>query len=381
MKTIPFGRPMIGKEEKEAVSDVLDGQILVHGPKTGEFEAAFASYVKASSAVSVSSCTAGLHLFYFNRGIRDGDEVIVPAQTHVATAHVVELCGAKPVFVDAEIGSGNIDINQIEAAITDKTKAVSVVHFLGMPVDMTRINAIAQKHGLLVIEDCALAIGARLDGCHVGLHGDIGSFSFYPVKHMTTAEGGMLISQHDDILKLLSRQKAFGVDRHMGERKIPGEYDVKQLGFNYRLNEIQAAIGIEQVKRLPDFLARRKSNYIRLHRQLAEVEEVDLFESSHDRFESSYYCLSVLLKPSLVDKRFEIIQNLKRNGIGTSIYYPRPVPHFTYYREKYGYQESSFPVAARISYCSIALPVGPHLSEEDMDYIVYHLKSAIKEAV
>jgi dTDP-4-amino-4,6-dideoxygalactose transaminase len=372
-----FARPLLGEEEKEAVNRVLSGPILVHGPKAHEFEEAFAAFTRAPFAVSVSSCTAALHLAYFYLGIGPGDEVIVPAQTHVATAHAVELCGAKPVFVDAEIRTGNIDLDRIEKAIGPRTKAISIVHFLGMPVAMDRVNAIAQKRGLFVVEDCALAVGTRYRGVHAGLHGDVGCFSFYPVKHFTTAEGGMLVTRHEKVAAKIARQKAFGVDRTVGERKVPGVYDVTMLGFNYRMNEIQAAIGIEQLKRVPGFLEKRRRNHERLSRLLAAIPEVSLFESSGGDFQSSHYCLSALLKNPA--QRFEIIRALKERGIGTSVYYPEPVPFFTYYREKYGAPKTAFPVARRISESSISLPVGPHLEAEDMDVIAEALKQAIAE--
>lgn len=377
MRNIPFGKPIIGKEEKEAVARVLEGTTLVHGPLAKEFEQAFAAYTKAPFAISVSSCTAGLHLAYFYYGIKPGDEIIVPAQTHVATAHAVEFCGAKPVFVDAEKNTGNIDIDQIEAHITAKTKAISVVHYLGMPVDMDRINAIAKKHNLYVIEDCALAIGTYYNGIHAGLHGDLGCYSFYPVKHMTTTEGGMILTKHEQLAAKVQRQKAFGVDRTVGERKVPGVYDVTMLGYNYRLNEVQAAMGIEQVKRLDSFLAKRKENYEALNSGLKSLNEVSLLQSSYGKFQSSYYCLSLILNKEWADKRFEIVSILNEQGIGTSVYYPKPVPHMQYYREKYGYTETSFPVASLISYNSIALPVGPHLSVDDMNYIVEGVKNAL----
>lgn len=379
MRIIPFGKPMIGKEEKKSVLQVLNGDILVHGPRAKEFEASFASFTGAQHAVSVSSCTAGLHLSYFYLGLSQGDEVIVPAQTHVATAHAVELCGAKPIFVDAEETTGNIDIEQIEAQITENTRAISVVHFLGMPVNMARIIEIAKKHNLFVVEDCALAIGTYFAGIHAGLHGDAGCFSFYPVKHMTTAEGGMIITKHREFAERTAKVRAFGVDRHVDERQIPGVYDVNMLGFNYRLNEIQAAIGIEQVKRLNSFLRKRKENYEALSASIEDIDELKQFKSSHDLYQSSYYCLSILLDNLYSKKRFEIINHLKQKGIGTSVYYPRPVPHFTFYRDKYGYEEGSFPVAARISNSSIALPVGPHLNIEDMEYIAVCLKQAINK--
>jgi len=378
-RVIPFGKPMIGEEEKNAVLEVLNGSILVHGPRVKEFEAAFAKFTGAPHAVSVSSCTAALHLAYFYLGLKTGDEVIVPAQTHVATAHAVELTGAKPIFVDAEKQTGNIDIDQIESKITSRTKALSVVHFLGMPVDMDRLMKIARKHGLFVVEDCALAIGSFYRGVHAGLHGDVGCFSFYPVKHMTTAEGGMLISRHDEVAKKIERQKAFGVDRHVGERSVPGVYDVNMLGFNYRLNEIAAVLGIEQLKRMDGFLARRKENFEFLRRGLATLDEISQFQSSRGDFQSSYYCLSILLKPSWVAKRPQMVASLKQNGVGTSVYYPQPVPLMSYYREKYVYRKEDFPTASWISESSISLPVGPHLGLEDMEYIVQCVKNALSE--
>ena len=379
MRTIPFGKPLVGEKEKEAVMNVLNGPILVHGPRAVEFEKAFAGFTGAAHAVSVSSCTAALHLSYFYLGIGKGDEVLVPAQTHTATAHAIELCGGRPVFVDAEGETGNIDLDQMEEKITPETKALSVVHYLGMPVNMARVKSLARKYRLFVVEDCALAVGTRFHGIHAGLHGDVGCFSFYPVKHMTTAEGGMLITEREEIARKISRQKAFGVDRHMGERTVPGVYDVTMLGFNYRMNEIQAALGIEQLKRMDDFLKKREENYAALSGGLNDLEEVGLFRSSHDEYQSSYYCLSILLKGRLEKKRYDVVKSLKEAGVGTSVYYPKPVPHMTYYRDKYGYKEGSFPVAARISSSSIALPVGPHLEIEDIDYMVENLKRAIVE--
>lgn len=379
MRTIPFGKPIIGDEEKKAVADVLNGPILVHGPRSKEFEAHFSEFTDAPYSISVSSCTAALHLAYFHYKIKPGDEVIVPAMTHTATAHAIEFCGAKPVFVDAERETGNIDIDQITANITERTRAVSVVHYLGMPVNMEKINRIALDSRLFVVEDCALAIGTYFKGVHAGLHGDVGCFSFYPVKHMTTAEGGMLITRHAQIAEKITREKAFGVDRTPSERSIPGIYDVTLLGYNYRMNEIEAALGIEQLKKMDSFLKKRKHNYDILSKALENINEISMLKSSHGDYQSSYYCHSVQLNDNLIQKRFDIVQYLNRHGVGTSVYYPKPVPHFTYYKEKYGYNKDSFPVAAWISSSSIALPVGPHLDKEDMEYIADTLKGAIME--
>ena len=208
LRTIAFGRPMIGEAEKAAVAEVLSGPILVHGPRSQQFENDFAAWTGAPYAVSVSNCTAGMHLVYFAMGYGPGDEIIVPAMTHTATAHAACLVGATPVFVDCERRTGNIDIDAIENKITPRTRAISIVHFLGMPVDMVRINAIARKHNLFVLEDAALAVGTKLDGVHAGLHGDVGVFSFYPVKHITTAEGGMVITRNEDLARRIRLARA-----------------------------------------------------------------------------------------------------------------------------------------------------------------------------
>jgi dTDP-4-amino-4,6-dideoxygalactose transaminase len=378
-RTIPFGAPMIGAEERAAVAAVLDGPILVHGPRATQFEEAFAAYTGAPHALSVSSCTAGMHLVWFTLGLGPGDEVIVPAQTHVASAHAVELTGARAVFVDAEPATGNIDIGAIEAAITPRTKGITVVHYLGVPVDMPRVTALARKHGLFLLEDCALAIGTRVEGTHAGLLGDAGVFSFYPVKHMTTAEGGMVVTRNAELAAKLKLRKAFGVDRSHGERKIPGAYDVVALGFNYRMSEIHAALGIEQVKKLDGFLARRRENFRALRGVLADVPGVGVLDAPDGRLQSSWYCYAALLAPELAPRREQIIRALNERGVGTSVYYPQPVPRMAWYRERYGWKDGSFPAASRISDTSIALPVGPHLAPEDMAYIGRALAQALKE--
>ena len=223
-------------------------------------------------------------LFYHALGFGPGDEVIVPSQTHVATAHAVELTGARPVFIDANIRSGNMDTRAIEEFITTRTKALAVVHYLGVPAEMEKISKIAQKHGLFLLEDCALSPGASFNGVHTGLIGDAGCFSFYPVKHLTTAEGGMIILKDDELAKKLRLLKAFGVNRSHGERKIPGDYDVIELGYNYRMSEVHAAIGFEQMKKLPSFLQKRKENFLAL-------------EDSLHGFEDSVSCLSQSIRP------------------------------------------------------------------------------------
>ncbi len=378
--TIPFGRPMIGDEERDAVAEVLAGPVLSHGPRGHDFEHAFAEFTGAPHAIATSSCAAALHLAYLGLGIGPGDEVIVPAQTHVATAHVVEVLGAKPVFVDC-LRHGNIDVDAATAAVTDRTRAISVVHYLGLPVDMEAVLALARKHDLFVVEDCALALGATYDGVHTGLHGDVGCFSFYPVKHITTTEGGMAISRREDVALKLSKQRAFGIDRTVvAERRHSSAYDVELLGLNYRMSELNAAIGVEQLKKLPSFLEARERNARAIVAGLEGDERVEVLDTTGDaRARSSFYGIEAVLAKPFASRRDEVIEALKGNGLGVSIHYPRPVPLTTYYRGAYGYRDGQFPNAERISNESITLPVGPHLGEGDAERAVEILKATLDE--
>lgn len=375
---IPFARPSIDQDDREAVIGVLRGHILTHGPQCKSFEEEFGAFMgEGAHCVSVSSCMAALHLVYFFLRLEPGDEVIVPAQTHTATAHAVELTGARPVFVDCELQSGNIDVSKIEAAITPRTRALSLVHFVGIPCDMDAVMSIAEHHNLKVVEDCALAVGARYKGKHVGLHGDFGCFSFYPVKHITTAEGGMLVSRHQDAALAIAKLRAFGVDRSHSERDVPGMYDVVALGLNYRMSELQAALGRAQLKKADEMLRERAANFERLKSHLLTIDDVSILDGNEDSL-NSHYCLSVLFRGRLSAHRNAILERLKEAGVGTSIYYPQPVPRLSYYRNKYGYDDAQFPNATLISDSSIALPIGPHVDASDMDYVADKLKNIIK---
>jgi len=375
---IPFGKPLIGTAEKKAILKVMSGNILVHGPKVVEFEKNFSKFTKSPFAVSVSSCTAGMHLVYFTLGIEKGDEVIVPAQTHVATAHAVELTGAKAVFVDSNSEDGNIDLNKIEKFISKKTKAITIVHYLGIPVDMNKVNKIAKKYNLFVIEDCALALGSKINNKHVGLFGDVGVFSFYPVKHMTTAEGGMIICRNKNLVKQLTLKKAFGVDRNFNERKIPGSYDCVTLGFNYRMSELNSAIGIEQLKKIPFFLKKRQKNFQLLNSLLKNLKNIRIIDSNKDFLINSHYCFTILLNKKISRYRKNIIKKLNDLGIGTSIYYPQPVPRMKYYKKKYTYNKKNFINAEMFSDSSISLPVGPHLKESHMKFIAKNIINIVE---
>jgi len=374
---IPFGRPMLGAEEAAAVAQVLAGPQLVHGPVARDFEQAFAARAGVDHAVSLSSCTAGLHLSLLASGIGPGDAVLVPAMTHVATAHAVEHCGATPVFVDVDPKSGNIDPERLSAAITPDTRAAIVVHYLGLPCDMDRILPVIERAGGVVIEDCALALDATYGDAKAGVLGAAGCFSFYPVKHMTCGEGGMLITDDTALARKVARTKAFGYDRSLGERNKPGIYDVTALGYNFRMSELHAAIGRAQLDKLDDFHAAREANYHAISEALDDVEELVIFAPRQGRAQSSYYCLNVVLSPDASLSRDDLAAMLKAAGIGTSVHYPGPVPLFSYYREKYSHCPGVFPVAEWLAASTISLPVGPHLGPGDPRRIADAVKQAI----
>lgn len=378
-RQIPFGRPWITDEDRKAVMEVLEGHILTHGPQCKGFESEFGAFMgEGAYCVTVSSCMAALHLSYLHFGIGPGDEVIVPAQTHSATAHAVEWVGATPIFVDCDPRTGNLTPGAIESAITPRTKAISVVHFAGIPCDMPAIMGIAMRHKLKVVEDCAIALGARYEGRHVGLFGDTGCFSFYPVKHMTTGEGGMFVSRHESVALAVGRLRAFGVDRTHSERSLPGMYDVPSLGLNYRMSEMQAALGRSQVRRLKDILGKRAELFGRYRRLLGALQGVRLVDSTNPMATSSHYCVSVVFEPPYTARRDEIVMQLNAAGIGTSIYYPQPVPRMTFYKKKYSIEPSTFSNAAQLSDHSVALPLGMHLENADVDLIVGTLADTLK---
>ena len=378
MRKIPFGKPWITEAERTAVLGVLAGDVLTHGPQSHEFEKELAAAIGGGHALTLSNGTAALHLAYWQLGIGAGDEVIVPAQTHVATVHAVEVVGARPVFVDCDRTTGNMAPEAIEEAITPRTRVIGLVHFVGIPCDMPAIMKIAAKHGLKVVEDCALALGTRWDGIHAGLFGDAGTFSFYPVKHITTGDGGMLLTRHADLAQKISKARAFGVDRSFAERSIPGVYDVLSLGINYRLSDINSAIGREQLRRLDTIVKRRAKNFAALKRGLANLGHVAVLDVTAANQTNSHYCLTAVFDGPLAGQRTEIIRSLNAVGVGTSVYYPHPIPRLAYYREKYGEDLMRFPNAARISDQSIALPVGPHLEVDDMNYIAQELTTIVR---
>lgn len=380
-RDIPFGRPWIDDDDRAAVDRVLRGHILTHGPECKAFEADFAAFVgRGAHALSMSSCMAALHMTYVHAGIGAGDDVLVAAQTHVATAHAVEFVGARPVFVDCDPQTGNVTADRIAAKLTPNTKAIALVHFCGVPADMEPILALAKKHDLKVVEDCAIAIGSRIGDTHVGMFGDVGTFSFYPVKHITTGEGGMLVSKNADTIAKIGKLRAFGVDRTHTERLIPGMYDVPSVGINYRMSEMSAALGRTQVKKLPQILQKRAENFRALAERLRTIGGIRFLDGTRPGTTNSHYCLVAVLDARLGPKRDAVVKALNERGVGTSVYYPQPVPRMAYYKNKYGYEAGLYPHATEISDHGFALPVGPHLTVDDMKYVGDAVEQVVKES-
>lgn len=360
---------MISQEEKSAVLRVLDSPQLVHGPVSTEFETSFSNFIGDGYSTSTTSATTALQLAYMVLGIGIGDEVIVTSLTHVATANAIRAVGAIPVFVDVNIGSGNISVDEIRKAINEKTKAICVVHYLGLPVDMNQIVHLARINRLHVVEDCALALGSFFGNEHVGLIGDFGAFSFYPAKHITTGEGGMLISRNKDSIDEAKKVKAFYYSRDVGERKVPGQYDIVGFGLNLRMSEIAAAIGCEQVKKLPFFLNKRRENADILTKGFkSNVGKFLSFES--EKGISGLYCASFVFNSEFSDRRDKVALSLKNQGITTSIYYPVSLPQSNYYKSNPKLCRSfPTPNSDFFARSSIAIGIGPHLSTSDMEYV------------
>jgi perosamine synthetase len=371
VRQIPFSGPDITERELSAVTEVIKSGWLAHGKYSKRLEELFCEYTGAKHATTVSCCTAGLHLSCLAAGFGPGDEVIVPAQTHAATAHAVEYTGAKPVFADVDRTTGNITIDEIERNLSRRTRGLIPVHMAGYPCEMDRIGDICNDRGLVLIEDCAHAIGTIQGGRHVGNFGTTGCFSFYPTKQITTGEGGVVVSNDESAIGFVEKYKAFGIDTPPELRVKPGVYDVRGLGYNFRMTDFQAALGVGQMERYAENVKRRREN-ARWYTELLSGD--DRFEVPEYSDDHSYFLFQVIVKEPL--DRDHVVRHLKENGVGLSIHYATPVPLMTYYKDKYSYSAGDFPNAVRYGNQSISLPVHPKVSRDDIQYVVDTMKAA-----
>ena len=357
---IQIARPQIGEEEKAAVMAVLDSGQLAQGSVVAEFEEAFAAYCGVKHAIATSNGTTALHVALLSHEIGAGDEVITTPFTFIASANTILYVGAKPVFVDIDPVSYNIDVDAIEAAITKRTRAIMPIHLYGNPADMSRIREIALRHGLIVIEDAAQAHGAEVDGKRAGSWGT-GCFSFYPTKNITTGEGGIVTTDDDCVADRARLARAHG---------MRVRYYHESLGYNFRMTNIHAAIGKAQLPKLEGFNERRIANAAYLSANLsAEKVQVPQVQPG-TRHVFHQYTVRVL--PPL--NRDEARKKLAERGVGTEVYYPLPVHRQQVYLDL-GYGDQSFPESERAAKEVISLPIHPGLTQEDLDTIVEAVKS------
>jgi perosamine synthetase len=384
---IPISKPYFGEEEKLAILEPVETGWVVQGPKVAEFEKRFSSYTGAPYALAVSNCTTALHLAMIVLDIKPGDEVILPAFTWVATANVIEMQGAKPVFVDIELNTFNIDVSKIEAAITSRTKAIIPVSLFGISAPMQSIMEIAKKHGLKVVEDDACATGAWYQGKHAGLTADIGCFSFHPRKAITTGEGGMLVTSDAAIFEKVRSLRDHGASvsdlaRHLGSKSyLLPEFNV--VGYNYRMTDFQGAIGAVQMTRLEWILEQRTQVALRYDAALQNLNwlrtPVTPADCKHGY--QSYVCLFQPEEPTVENvKRLNARRNALMDKLETAGIATRPGTHAVhmlgFYRDKYGIKPEDFPNAYFADQLTLTLPLFVQITEEEQNYIIEHLISS-----
>ena len=361
--------------EKKAVSDVLDSGWITMGENIIEFESQFGSFLGHDiKCTAVSSGTAAMHLAFLALDIQPGDEIIIPALTFVSDANCVKLMGATPVLADCNsIDDWNVTANSIDAVITEKTKAVVVVHFAGYPCDMKPIVDLCREKGIYLIEDCAHSPGAEIDGKMCGSWGDIGCFSFFTNKNISIGEGGMTSTSNDELAKRLSSLRSHGMtsltlDRHKG-RSI--SYDVTEPGLNYRMDEIRAALGLVQLKKLSHSNAQRKLLTDRYRQNLLSTNISIPYQGMKLSASSAFHILPALLPDNI--NRLEVINKLKEIGIQTSIHYPA-FWNFTAYKDVYNEDET--PIASIITQGEITLPLFPMMTIDQVDQVTTALIEA-----
>lgn len=358
---IPINLPKIGEEEVEAVVRVLRSGMLTSGlgagPNVVEFEKNFAAFAGVKHAIAVNTGTAALHASILAAGIGAGDEVILPAFTFVATAEAVVMAGAKPVFADIDPETYTLSPDAIKKALTKKTKAILPVDLYGLPADIAPIKEIAAKHNLIVIEDCAQSHGATYQGKPAGFFADLACWSLYAAKNIGTGEGGVVTTNNDDLAEKVRMVRTHG-------EKV--KYTSLMLGTNYRMTEIQAAMGVVQLRRLPEFLAKRTQNAQTLSGLLGNVEKIKLPSQMNDRT-SSWYLYTVRIREGTQTQRNKLVAEMHNKSIGAEAYYPTPVHQMPYYLETFG--QFNLPETEKAANQVLSLPIHPSVIEEQIQYI------------
>ncbi len=367
----------LGKEEEREALNVLRSRWLSTGPMTERFEKAFSKYLGGGYAIGVSNGTAALHLALASLYIKEGDEVILPSLTFVATANAVLYAGAKPVFADI-VSTEDLTVSpeEIEKRMTKRTKAIMVMHYGGYPCDMKSIEEVARRHSLYVIEDAAHAPGSEYRGERCGLVGDMGCFSFFSNKNLVTGEGGMVVTRNRTWAERVRRMRSHGMgalswDKYRGRLS---SYDIVELGYNYRTTEIQSALGWVQLKKLDRNNSKRKKLVEVYRKELQEVEGISV-PFSKFKGHSSFHLFPILVAPSA--DRNKVMERLKGFGIQTSVHYP-PIHLFSLYRKRFGFEAGFLPRTEEASRREITLPLHPRMGVEDVKWIAKKVKEAMR---
>ena len=369
-KFIPYSRQWIDDKDIKEVVKVLKSDWVTQGPKIEEFEKAIARYCNAKYAVAFSSGTTALYSAYRATGIKEGDEVITTPLTFVATGNTIALLGAKPVFIDVENETLNINPELIEKSITKKTKAIVTVDFAGVPCDYDKILKIAKKNKLFLIEDACHALGAEYKGRKIGNFADITIITFHPVKHITTAEGGMALTNNKNFYEKLKILRNHGIIKKPGKGKW--YYEVKEPSFNFRITDIQCALGLSQLKKIDKFLKRKGEIIDKYNKAFKDINGIAI-PSKIAYAKPARYIYPIQVKK---ENRRKIFEDLQKQGIGVQVHY-MPLHLHPFYREKFGYKKGDFPMAEKYYEGAITIPLFPKMTDEQLDYVINSVKKII----
>ena len=374
---IPYGKQTISEEDIAAVVETLKSDWLTQGPKVEEFEKKLAQYCGAKFAVVVANGTAALQAAFFAIDLKKNDEFITTPLTFVATANAGIWQGGRPIFVDVEPTTGNLDPKLIEKKITSKTKAIVPVDYTGRPANLNAIKQIAQKYGIPVIEDACQALGAEYKNKKIGSISDLTVFSFHPVKSITTGEGGAILTDNEEYYERMKKFVTHGITKKGLIKESPGEwfYEMQELGLNYRLTDFQSALGLSQLKRIDEFIAIRRQIAATYRDKLKELRNISLPPMDNNECWSSWHLFVMNLGGELENKRAEIFKKLRERGVGVQVHHI-PVYLHPYY-QKIGYEVGLCPVAEKFYQTAISLPIFPNLSDVDQEYVIKMIKEII----
>jgi perosamine synthetase len=376
-KMLNYGRQSIDEDDIQAVIQILKGDWLTTGPAVSAFEKAIADYLGAKEAVAVNSGTAALHAAAYAAGIGPGDEVIVPLITFVASANCVVYQGGKPVFADFIRGTINLDPQDVERKITSKTKAIIAVDYAGQPCEHDALRTLADKHHLIVIEDASHALGATYKRQKIGTLHEMTTLSFHPVKHITTAEGGMVVTDNSDLAMKMRSFRTHGIDMDFHKREESGLwlYDVVALGYNYRLPDVNCALGLSQLNKLDDWLERRRAIAMQYSQAFVDMPEIET-PSVIPECEPAWHLYVIRLNlAQLRVGRSEVFKALKAENIGVNVHYI-PIPWLTNF-QRMGYQKGQWPIAESEYERIISIPIFPAMSDKDVSDVIKAVKKVV----